>query len=428
MSSWQARSSTFLLALRSNALWGIDRPRRAGSVLGTVALLLLLTGMAWSDYRYLADDHYRVLEDYKGAAATIERNERCGDLVIVNGPESMTAFERYYAGSAPVVGWPKGGWSREETLRALIAATQSYERIWLVRARTALSDPNEQLVDMYNDLGVRLVEEGFPSSGFYLSVRAIAPHVRIHPRPAPGASLGRLGDQLDLMALRTRYHVAGEGDAGACVDIGGSERRPALPGRRVAVTATVRVLEPLPHLKASLRLERDGLVWAQRDMLPFMNWSSELWSVGRDVRFTSDLMLPDDLPDGRYQLNLGMYGDATGEPLGFDGSSDGLVPVGDLWVSGREGAADREGRRAIARVGGRSRVARRPISRNTRYLLATALCWTCCGKWSIIWQMIMCSLRTGWTRPAMSGIRRPIPSMEWARHPLGGRRAATCAA
>jgi len=325
------------VALGIDGLLSTARWRTLSRVIGLVLLVICLGAMVWSDVRYHSDPRYKSKEAYREIAEETAAGERCGDLVIVNGPESMTAFAHYFGGAMPVVGWPEGGWSRDDMARALDSACVTYQRIWFVRARNEISDPDEQLLDLYNERGVRVLQKSYPSHGYFMSLRAMVPHVQVGVADAEPQSepLGVYGQALRLESAAIRYpgapSLAEPSEVGRCAT---PQEGPALAGQRTVVTVVATPLQPLERYKASLRLQRDGLTWAQRDALPLMNWPTERWALGKATRFAVDLALPDGLPPGRYQLLLGIYAAESGEALPFSPLAADAAPESGMCLLG----------------------------------------------------------------------------------------------
>ena len=74
---------------------------------------------------------------------------------------------------------------------------------------------------------------------------------------------------------------------------------------------------PLPDLKFSLRLQdASGRVWAAEDYVP-RDWFSPTssWEVDNETFDPHGLLLPPDLPPGRYRVTLRLYDATTLIPL-----------------------------------------------------------------------------------------------------------------
>lgn len=299
----------------------------------TLALLLTLGlagSMGLSISRYFSHEHYQTKEDYRSAVALIAANERVGDVIIVNGPESVPAFGHYYDGDLPVLGLPVGGVRPEEITEKLRVIAQAYDRVWLVRARIALSDPGQVVREWMDNHAMLLLRKGYPSCGFYLSVSAYLPRPPIQPPPAAAKPLGIFQDRLALLDCRIRYFDAKGGDheIPSCDSKGAVRQReaalmaPMPAGKLVSTVLFWRPLRGLGTYKISLRLVGGSTIWAQRDRLPFMLLPTNDWPVGEGVRHEADLWIPHGTPPGVYDLQLRVYEAESGSPLPFRRATD----------------------------------------------------------------------------------------------------------
>ncbi|MEN6479202.1 MAG: hypothetical protein ABFD20_06155, partial [Anaerolineales bacterium] len=84
-------------------------------------------------------------------------------------------------------------------------------------------------------------------------------------------------------------------------------------GESVAARLTWVLDAPTPDLKLSLRLVREGLVWAQRDLRPSEEHHSDGWPSDASVTHTASLPVPRGLPPANYTLQLWVYDGQTGE-------------------------------------------------------------------------------------------------------------------
>ena len=299
---------------------GVEALRRWWRPLGLISLAMLLLGMGFSLARYFWHPYYRVKENYADAIALIERDERPHDVIVVNGPENAPAFEHYYRGQSPVISLPTGGMSREQLEAALSEITQEYERVWLLKARTTVSDPDRVVAQWLEDNTMRVLAKGYPSCGNYVSLLAFAAHHPVEPA-ADKRPLALLDDRLALLEVRLSHRSAD----GQIVDIKliPDAAEASIRGM-VAHIAAGNMLaaqflwEPqsaLGDYKTSLRLVAADATWAQRDRVPFTYLSTRDWPADRAVRHTADLPIPGDLPAGCYALRLVVYEAETGVPL-----------------------------------------------------------------------------------------------------------------
>lgn len=308
------------VALGLDALW---RWRPLAWILAAV----LVIAMGYSNYRYFYLARYASKEEYRAAAHLIARNERPLDVVIVNGPESIPAFRHYYSGDTPVIGMPEGGWRSPEIEACLRALSHDYARIWLLRARTALSDPDHRVRQWLEEHALQLMHKGYPSSGYYLSVVAYRPKSPLESlaeTPSPLYILQEENGTDRLALLDYAVHavdadgalksvVVPPGMADEAVEQG--TPLPAMPGKLLLVAMRWRPESELGDYKTSLRLVRDGLLWAQRDRMPYMYLPTSRWPRDRAVRHEADLPVPYGTPPGEYVLQLWVYEAQSGRSL-----------------------------------------------------------------------------------------------------------------
>ena len=281
--------------------------------LGTTVLMLLLVGTGYSLMRLYVDPYYRVKEDYAGAVALIARGERPHDLILVNGPENLTAFQHYYQGPGTVLALPRASMSSDELESELGAAIEQYDRVWLLRARTAISDPELSVADWLENHAMRTLFSGFPSCGNYIRVIAFElspfdPATECEPRWV-------LDDQLALHQISLMYRDA-SGSINEQTIATGQPRAISIPaGTLLSLRMTWEPMQELADLRVSLRLVRDGETWTQQDQTPFLYLPSSEWPLGQTVRQAADLGLPADLPAAGYTLEMVVYRAEDGIPL-----------------------------------------------------------------------------------------------------------------
>ncbi|MBM3187289.1 MAG: hypothetical protein FJZ90_01030 [Chloroflexi bacterium] len=291
-------------------------------------LAVMVFAMGHSNYRYFYHERYRTKEDYRSAAQLVARDERARDLVIVNGPESVPAFLHYYTGNAPVMGLPEGGMMSAVLARHMLELASEHDRVWLVKARTAVSDPGLIVSDWLDENALLLMRRGFPSSGYYLSVASYRPRSPVEPLPREGLLLGVWRDEAERPRLELLdyelWYITTDGDAATCAHGEPSCEGRILPAKPITAEMLWRPLDATGDCKVSLRLVRDGIVWAQRDRRPYEYLPTDQWPQDRAVRHEADLDIPAGTPSGSYELQLWVYDAETGRSFTFDGV-DGAV-------------------------------------------------------------------------------------------------------
>ena len=106
-------------------------------------------------------------------------------------------------------------------------------------------------------------------------------------------------------------------------------------GASIAARLTWALQTPTPDLKLSLRLVREGLVWAQRDLRPVERCPSSEWTPQTQVTHTASLPVPRGLPPATYELQVWAYDGQTGQswPVSYpDGSESAYLAFGQVAV------------------------------------------------------------------------------------------------
>lgn len=303
--------------------------------LALLAFVILVGGMAYSIQRYYDHDEYASKENYDGVAEKVLTHEQVGDLVVVNGAESLTAFQHYYRGHLPVISMPFAGSTPERIADDMSALANEYDRLFVVHGRRALTDPARLVLDWVERNTFTVMNVGFPSKGYYLRLSTDALAHPVQPAPSEAiVPIGVLDERLALLDYEVRYLAPDDS----------AHRITATVSDRVwesetGLTATAAVAtgtnlsahfrwEPraeLPALKMSLRLVDPDVIWAQRDREPYQYLSTTEWPVGSHVRQDALLPIPVGTPPGHYHLQLWVYEQAQGSPYSMCDSRTGWV-------------------------------------------------------------------------------------------------------
>ena len=315
---------------------GLDRLTRRFPFAACAVGAALLAGTGISTYQFFFHERYSVQEDYRSVAVAIRNGERVGDVVVVNSPESMTAFEHYFRGRSPVIGMPFAGSDDARVAADMSQIAVSFDRIWLVRGRIAIIDPERRVTAWLDENTLLQARKMFPSWDRGIAVSTYLTQWPV--RPGGGAAvepIGSFGD-LSLLEATIRYRDAN----GSVVlwpytrNAAGERPVPSLPpiaaGSRASALLIWRPERVLDSLKTSLRLVRDDTIWSQQDEAPFMYLSTVDWPVGQAVRHEIDLRVPPGTPPGAYRLQLLIYEETGGQSIQFSSGADGLEPVAEL--------------------------------------------------------------------------------------------------
>jgi len=317
-------------------------------LLGWLTALTLATCMSVSVYRYFYNERFSVKENYRAAAQAVMRNERVGDVVVVNGPESLTAFNHYYRGYAPVVGLPVAGADETQVAADLTRLTQSYDRVWLLQARTAVTDPQKRVQAWFDENTLFLSRIGYPSNGYYLRLSTYLARSPIESAEGDIHAIGAFDGKLDLARYELRYRDASGSVHEVAADVSAryweqlqlaAQQGSAAADTSVSLVLHWRPLQTLKKYKMSLRLLSDGLIWVQHDREPFTYLPTTEWPVGDVLRHEMDLRIPEGTPPGIYRLQLVVYDAESGQGLAFrdaiTGQEQGYIDLGPLMIAKR---------------------------------------------------------------------------------------------
>jgi mannosyltransferase len=324
---------------------GLDALYRWRRSIGGLMVALVAAGMLMSIGRYQFLERYQQKEAYAEVAHFIATNERVGDAIIIAGPESLTAFEHYYQGPLPVLGLPEVGWTQERLEQELEIAAQTFDRLWFVQGRVQFSDPHERTRRWLAENTLALLHRGYPSSGAYLAVEARLPQSPLQDSSSVEAPRGTWGKGLTLADYAVRYWDAD----GIARQIKADEANAtwaaeqpvgmwAVPvGKTISAEVITRVDDALPPIKGSMRLVRDGIVWAQRDSDLVTGYPTAEWPIGGIIRWESDIRVHPGTPPGLYELGLWLYHADDGQPIPFSSlTSDAerlYYPLGHILVT-----------------------------------------------------------------------------------------------
>ncbi len=308
---------------------GLDGIARRNVFVSAWLLLALVCGMCISLYRYHYDERYRAKEDFRAAAQYVAANERVGDALVVNGPESEVAFAHYYQGRLPMIGMPQGGQGADATARDLEAIALSCDRIWLLRGSTHVSD-REGLVPQWMDAHTMPLasRRSFPGWTHSIEVRSYLPRSPVQEGAvSTSAPIGAFGERLALSDYILRYvdaagqaqeiraeetvHASGQGNAAPGIPV-------VPPGQVISVVLFWQPLAALDDYKTSLRLsDAGGTIRSQSDEPPFMTWPTSQWPVGATIRHETGVRIPQKLLPGVYHLGLVVYPASGAQALSY---------------------------------------------------------------------------------------------------------------
>jgi len=273
----------------------------------------LLCALGWSLTRYYSDPYYASKENYAKAASHVMARELPGDLLIINGPENDAAFLHYYRGRLDTVSLPNAqvpAGDVGKTLRHLLA---NHERVWVVSARRAFSDPDGHVRRWFDQHTLPELTRSFESSGALISVNL---YLRDDPTSVVESSTAQ---------VLARVGPAVLAEARGLTSLSTMEWSSQVPqpvmrvasGEALGARLTWVLESPTPELKLSLRLVREGIVWAQNDIRPVDRHPSSEWPLRAPVTHTAWLVTPRGLPPAIYELQIWAYDGQTGQSWPF---------------------------------------------------------------------------------------------------------------
>ena len=217
--------------------------------------------------------------------------------------------------------------------------------------RSCYRDPMLYLVAHPADTKMIAIPEGLPSRSDYVHVATIysegRPRLSLWQRNAKDVktpatyTLEELSPRFDAMATLGQFSVLGSEETvqtnyrfGTLATLIGYHMQPrsttgvirASPGNMLAVWVYWRSVQPTGGVYRAFVHLGENPVWAQQDDDPACRLPTSLWRAGQVARGQFRLVIPDEIPDGRYPITLGLYDPTTMERLpvvGEDGQELG---------------------------------------------------------------------------------------------------------
>ncbi|MBI3732329.1 MAG: glycosyltransferase family 39 protein [Chloroflexi bacterium] len=284
----------FYMMLVVRGLLALGRWQALGSV-------VVVSGMMLSLFNYELDARFAKAPPWRDLARRVLAEARADDLVIYNFPDPSLLYQM--GDALPVILLPAGGaygatgavpLPAQATEDALAALAARYERIWLI-PQTAPNWDREGVVERWL---TRFADRDLEASFGPLRLqRYLTPSAYRRLWTPLGVDFA---DHIRLLAYRvepTAIQASGQ---------------PTLHLRLYwqATGAVAGNYTVFAHL-----LDRDGVLRAQQDNPPVAGTSpTSTWAVGAVIVDRYDIILPSDLPAGRYRFEVGLY-DADGARL-----------------------------------------------------------------------------------------------------------------
>ncbi|MCL4262994.1 MAG: glycosyltransferase family 39 protein [Anaerolineae bacterium] len=276
----------FFLVLLATAV--TTARQRSTRVILPILLIGVLTVGTFSSLRNLYTNPAYARADYRGMAARILADDHPGAGIILNAPNQWEVFTYYYPDDTALYPLPEGR-SRPTPAAvdaALTAITAQHDRLYAIFWGEAQRDP-ERLIERWLDAHAFKARDEWVGD-----VRFVM--YAVPPEPAT--------------TMDTAVHIP-FGDAITLVGYT-LDKTDCRPGDIVPVTLFWQTAVSLEQrYKVFLHLiGPDGQLVAQRDSEPGGGLNlTTIWPPGETVIDNHGLLLPTDLPPGRYTLLLGLY-------------------------------------------------------------------------------------------------------------------------
>jgi mannosyltransferase len=241
-------------------------------------------------------------DDYRTLVASINRDARPTDAIVLVAPNQVEIFGYYYRGPLPLIGLPaQRPIDAEDTRQRLEAIRSQYERLWLVSWAMAEADPKGVIATWLAENGFQATHQWYGS--VQLALVGFAP---------ASADTQKVDATLDNGIVLDAYRITSWN---------------LKPGETLDLTLVWRAAHgpTSDHWKVFTHLlDGSSAVVAQRDAEPADNLRpTTSWQRGEQILDNYGIAIPANLPAGNYTLEIGMY---DGEKRSvFDGHGDHLV-------------------------------------------------------------------------------------------------------
>ncbi|MFQ6001990.1 MAG: hypothetical protein ACE5LG_10055, partial [Anaerolineae bacterium] len=249
--------------------------------------LLIVGVIGFTLARYKQDGH----RDFMEMIEFITGYSGPNDALILNSPSETSLLQNHYKGNLPLYGLFEGEPplppEREEFLQTL---TARYRRLWLIPG--GLND----------GLDVWLSEKGYQAFDKPFGEERLALYFFPSQPLAERAGEAIFGERIALEGYGMMKQVK--------------------PGDVLAVNLHWRAIATLPenyHLFVHL-IDQEGALRAQKDSFE----PTSGWQLGEEVEDKQAMLLPRDIPPGRYQIVIGFYLLETGQRLPLADGQDSL--------------------------------------------------------------------------------------------------------
>ena len=315
-----------------------------------LAIAILLLGGGFSIYQMHANPKY-ASDDFRGAVKFLQEKWRPGDVILVNAGYTYTALQYYFTDpidgfqrlsnfnpqtsqrnpyhplilqTGTVDGDPSLGWgdpqsdfyaiSRTDTETALRQLTQSYPRIWMLRAYDTVSDPDGIIRQWLRENTLPFEDRAFTGES---NIRAQGFLSKKQPAPPQKADL----------SFENRLQLRG------FTPVGGPYQGGQVIHTALWIEAQRSLANEAPFALSLKLWDAAGNQMAQSDEWPAGSlYFTPAWTPGVVVRHPMRLILPPDIPVGSYWLDVEVYRSDNGIPLNVLETGQHGATLGEITV------------------------------------------------------------------------------------------------
>jgi hypothetical protein len=355
-------SPAFYILLGAGLAW-LTRPLWP---LAAAAILALLIGSAFSIYELYTNPRYAA-DDLRAAVGFISERWRPGDAILINAGYAYPGFLFYYddpiasrvrlsdfqpaerpistqagplllesgtIGGGAELGWgtigggAELGWgdpesdfyatSEVETAAALERLTQTFPRIWMLRIYDTVTDPEGFIRAWLASNTTPFEDQAFTGEAFM----RVQGFMSSNQPPPPSEAQVALDGGISLLG----WESGPNGRAGEALDVVlWWQMDPPTQPNDQPYAVSLKLWGTAEGGDAYLAAQQDE--WPLGGLLLSPDWPPE-----QPMRHPMRLLLPADLPPGKYQIEVEMYDPATVQPVPRRDGQGHTVSLGSVTV------------------------------------------------------------------------------------------------
>ena len=256
----------------------------------------LVIASTYALFNFYFDDAY-AKGKYGQMMAHIAAHAQPGDAIVLNNPLQKPLYRYYAPTDLPAFFLPDGAPLEDPDTRArLDQIAREHSRIWLVMFGDPREyDPTGYLERFFGARAFKSFARGFVDAGLTLYEM---PGAQIAIRREARATLG---ENIQLTGFTLNRDVFAPGET-ILLTLHWQPRAP-IPNRYKVFT----------HLTGAFNSATNSPIWAQMDGEPVGgSRATTSWQTGETLEDRYGLQIPNDIPPGEYQIEIGMYDPATG--------------------------------------------------------------------------------------------------------------------